>query len=583
LPEPLFTNSCWRHRSSPEATCIGGFFAASCCFGRSTDDCAFFRTCCAYSFRDFIAFLSSATASAALAALGIPPAALAANRIKLGNAAPFSFETLIAQVRSTAQSPYKAQNKPPAEILDKIDYEAHGKIKFDTNAALFANGPGQFPVTFFHLGRYFQAPVHMYALEGNGDNARAREILYDESYFDMPADSPARKLPRGSGFAGFRFQESRRGDQSKLDWRKNDWVAFLGASYFRAIGDLYQYGLSARGIAIDVAQAGKPEEFPNFTHFYFEAPADNSNTVVVYAVLDGPSITGAYKFVMQRDPDGVAGVIMEVECALFLRRDIGRLGIAPATSMYWFSESVKGTGADWRPEVHDSDGLAIWTGAGEHIWRPLNNPARISASAFGDNNPRGFGLLQRDRNFDHYQDGVRYENRPSLWVEPLSGWGEGAVQLIEIPTDDEIHDNIVAMWVPHAPALAGNSYRLRYRLHWRKDEPFPSPLARCVATRLGTGGQPGQARPQNVRKTGLRRIAGSRPDGVTRQLFLCLHGSRAKRCSRSLAGAIRSDCGWRRSGRSAPVPAPQATNPVGNLAVPIPALQNPQRLLIPQQ
>lgn len=445
-------------------------------------------------------FLSSATATAALAALGIAPEALAESRIKLGDAAPFSFDALITQARTTAQQPYKVQTKPPADILEKIDYEAHGKIKFNTRSALFADGPGQFPVTFFHLGRFFQAPVHMYALDGAADHANAREIVYDESYFTMPSDSPARKLPRGSGFAGFRFQESRQGDQSALDWRKNDWVAFLGASYFRAIGDLYQYGLSARGIAIDVAQAGTPEEFPNFTHFYFAPPADNSDAVVVYALLDGPSIVGAYKFVMQRNPAGKAGVIMDVDCALFLRRDVGRLGIAPATSMMWFSEAVKGTGADWRPEVHDSDGLAIWNGNGEHIWRPLNNPARITASAFGDNNPRGFGLLQRDRHFDHYQDGVHYERRPSLWVEPLEGWGEGSVQLVEIPTDDEIHDNIVAMWVPRAKAAAGNSYRLRYRLHWLKDEPFPSPLARCVATRLGNGGQPGQARPQNVRK-----------------------------------------------------------------------------------
>lgn len=441
-------------------------------------------------------FLNSAAATAALAALGMTPEALAAHRLTLGNAASFSFETLIAQARTAAQSAYQEQRKAPADILDKIDYEAHGKIRFNTDVALFADGPGQFPVTFFHLGRYFQAPVHMHVLEGGGNAMQAREILYDESYFAMPADSPARKLPRGSGFAGFRFQESRRGDQAVLDWRKNDWVAFLGASYFRAIGDLYQYGLSARGIAIDVAQAGKAEEFPGFTHFYFEAPAEGSDTVVVYAMLDGPSITGAYKFVMRRGED----VVMEVDTALFLRRDIGRLGIAPATSMYWFSETVKGTGADWRPEVHDSDGLAIWNGAGEHIWRPLNNPARITASAFGDNNPRGFGLLQRDRNFDHYQDGVRYERRPGLWVEPLEGWGEGSVQLIEIPTDDEIHDNIVAMWVPRAKAVAGSSYRLRYRLHWGKDEPFPTPLARCVATRLGNGGQPGQARPQNMRK-----------------------------------------------------------------------------------
>ncbi|HEY4072612.1 MAG TPA: glucan biosynthesis protein D [Herbaspirillum sp.] len=463
-------------------------------------------------------FLHSAAATATLAALGIAPEALAANRVKLGAASDFSFDALIAHAREQAKTPYKPQPAPPRDILEKIDYQALGKIKFNTDYALFADGPGQFPVTFFSLGRFFQSPVQMHLIEGSGANAKAREIIYDASYFDMPADSPARKLPAGSGFAGFRFQESRRGNQGKLDWRKNDWVAFLGASYFRAIGDLYQYGLSARGIALDVAQAGKAEEFPNFTHFYFAAPEDKSDTVVVYALLDGPGICGAYKFTMRRS----AAVIMDIDTALFLRRDIERFGIAPLTSMYWFSETVKGTGADWRPEVHDSDGLAIWNGAGEHIWRPLNNPAQATASAFGDNNPRGFGLLQRDREFNDYQDGVHYERRPSLWVEPLEGWGEGAVQLVEIPTDDEIHDNIVAMWVPRAKAVAGSSYRLRYRLHWEKDEPFPSPLARCVATRLGNGGVPGQPRPANVRKfmvefkgAPLEKLAfGEKPEAV---------------------------------------------------------------------
>lgn len=439
--------------------------------------------------RDFIS-----ASAASLAALGFPLQAFADNTLKLSNPSVFSFETLISQAKTLAQQTYRVPTTASRDILDKIDYEQHGKIHFDTNKALFADGPGQFPATFFHLGRYFQIPVHMHLVEGNGQVAR--EIIYDESYFDMPADSPAHQLPKGSGFAGFRFQESRTGNQSKLNWRKNDWVAFLGASYFRAIGDLYQYGLSARGIALNVAQYNAPEEFPTFTHFYFVPPKKNSDTVIVYALLEGPSITGAYKFTMQRKDN----VIMDIETALFLRKDVERFGIAPATSMYWFSESVKGTGVDWRPEVHDSDGLAIWNGQGERIWRPLINPPHTTASAFVDNNPHGFGLLQRDHHFDHYQDGVMYDRRPSLWVEPIEGWGEGSVQLVEIPTDDEIHDNIVAMWVPKAPAKAGNSYRLKYRLHWQKDEPYPSPLARCVATRLGNGGVPGQPRPQNVRK-----------------------------------------------------------------------------------
>lgn len=444
-------------------------------------------------------FLTCSAAMAGFAALGVSPAALAAQGLKLGAPQAFSFARLVAQARDLAKTAYAPPDKVPREILDQIDYEAHGKIKYKPDFAAFANGPGQFPLTFFHLGKFFLVPVHMHLLEAATEQAtRAREIVYDDHYFDMPADSPAHKLPAGSGFAGFRFQESRLADQQKKDWHSNDWVAFLGASYFRAIGDLYQYGLSARGVAIDVAAAGRDEEFPTFTHFYFAPSAKDSDTVVLYALLEGPSITGAYKFTMQRSAG--AGVTMEVDKTLFLRRDVARLGLAPATSMYWFSESVKGTGVDWRPEVHDSDGLAIWSGNGEHIWRALNNPPRTITSTFAQSNPRGFGLLQRDRNFDHYQDGVMYERRPSLWIEPLDGWGEGEVQLVEIKTDDEIHDNIVAMWVPKARATAGSSYHLRYRLYWQKDEPFPSPLARCVATRLGNGGQPGQPRPPNVRK-----------------------------------------------------------------------------------
>ncbi len=249
------------------------------------------------------------------------------------------------------------------------------------------------------------------------DAGSAREIIYDQSYFEMPPDSIAKSLPQGAGFAGLRVQESRDG---VLDWRKNDWVAFLGAAYFRAIGELRQYGLSARAVAIDVAVAGKPEEFPDFTKFYIDRAA-TGDSLTIYALLEGPSIVGAYRFVMTRSK----GVIMDIDQTLFLRADIARFGLAPLTTMYWFSETKKETGIDWRPEVHDSDGLAMWTGTGEQVWRPLNNPPRIITSSFVDENPRGFGLLQRDRNFDHYLDGVYYDRRPSLWVEPSGPLGQG--------------------------------------------------------------------------------------------------------------------------------------------------------------
>ncbi len=209
------------------------------------------------------------------------------------------------------------------------------------------------------------------------------------------------------------------------------------------------------------------------------------------ALLDGPSAAGAYRFRMRR----TKSVVMDIEASLHLRKDVGRFGLAPLTSMYWFSETAKPTAVDWRPEVHDSDGLALWTGTGERIWRPLRNPPRTMVSAFSDERPRGFGLMQRDRLFDHYQDGVYYDRRPSLWVEPLGDWGKGSVQLVENATDDEIHDNVVAMWVPAEPARAGSSHDLAYRLHWvagnptRATSPASSRPARAMAARPAPTGR----------------------------------------------------------------------------------------------
>jgi glucans biosynthesis protein len=463
--------------------------------------------------------LAAASASIAVSVLGFPARASTKASLKSGQAQPFSFDRLTEDMRTRATQPYVRAKPLPQQILDRIDYEAHGKIKFNTDYALFRDGPGVFPVTFFHLGHFFPNPVRMYLLDRAGNAASAREILYDPAYFTMPPDSPARELPRGAGFAGFRFQESRRANPQQLDWHKNDWVAFLGASYFRAIGELYQYGLSARGVAVNVASPNHPEEFPDFTSFYFEPPTDTSREVVVYAALEGPSITGAYRFAMRREQS----VVMEIEARLFPRQEVSQLGIAPMTSMYWYSETSKPTATDWRPEVHDSDGLALWTGSGERIWRPLNNPPHPATSSFTDRSPKGFGLLQRDRAFDHYLDGVRYDRRPSLWAEPLGDWGEGSVVLVELPTDDEFHDNINAMWVPRQPVKRGDGLRFRYRLYWSADEPFPTTLARCVATRLGRGGEPGKPRPPGVHRIVVEFLGGplaTLPYGVKPQPVL---------------------------------------------------------------
>ena len=414
---------------------------------------------------------------------------------------PFTYDLFRTQARDRAHGPYVPPPRPAPEVLQKINYEEWGKIRYRDDFALFADGPGRFPVTFFHLGLFFQKAVGMHVVDGDV----SRQIIYEQSYFEMPANSPARELPKGAGFAGLRVQEARDG---ALDWRKNDWVAFLGAAYFRAIGELRQYGLSSRGVALNVAVDDHPEEFPDFTDFYIDS-APQGDSITLYALMEGPSIVGAFRFLMTRG----RGVVMDIQATMFTRAQVSRFGIAPLTSMYWYSETKKPTAIDWRPEVHDSDGLAMWSGNGERLWRPLNNPPRIMVSSFLDDNPRGFGLMQRDRVFDHYLDGVFYDRRPSLWVEPLpgpggEGWGKGSIQLCEIPTDDEIHDNVVAMWVPADPVPAGAELNLNYRLYWLASEPFPSKLAVVWATRLGRGGQPGLPRPKGVRKFMVEFLGG---------------------------------------------------------------------------
>ena len=414
---------------------------------------------------------------------------------------PFTYDLFKTMARDRAHAPYVPRLVRRQKCCRRSITRSGGRSATATTIALFANGPGRFPVTFFHLGLFFQKAVRMHVVDGG----TSRQIVYDQSYFDMPANSPARELPKGAGFAGLRVQEARDGT---LDWRKNDWVAFLGAAYFRSIGELAQYGLSSRGVALDVAVVDRSEEFPDFTEFYIEPGI--GETITLYALMEGPSVVGAFKFLMTR----AKGVVMDIQATLFTRAQVSRFGIAPLTSMYWYSETKKETAIDWRPEVHDFGRPCNVVGQ----WRAAMAAAQQSAANHGLGlrstiTLAAFGLLQRDRVFDHYLDGVFYDRRPSLWVEPLpgpsgEGWGKGSIQLCEIPTDDEIHDNVVAMWVPAEPIPAGAELKLNYRLHWLANEPYPSKLAPVWATRLGRGGQPGLPRPKGVRKFMVEFLGG---------------------------------------------------------------------------
>jgi glucans biosynthesis protein len=390
---------------------------------------------------------------------------------------PFSFDVLAARAAALARTPYVPTPVEQPDVLEKIDYDAHWRIRFRPEATVTV---GQTPIQFFHLGTFFRQPVQMFVT----DATSAREVIYDTGYFDIPDTSPARALTRGAGFAGFRLM---RPDL------QTDWISFLGAAYFRTDGALRQYGQSARALAIDTGMP-TPEEFPRFTEFYIgEAP---DGRVTIHALMDSERVTGAYRMVMSNVAG--EGQVMDIDSRLYFRAGADRLGVAPLTSMFWYSETNRTQALDWRPEVHDTDGLMIWSGTGEHIWRPLNNPDRVVTSSFADQNPRGFGLIQRDRAFANYEDdGVFYDRRPAVWIEPTHDWGAGAVQLVEIPTDDEIYDNIVAFWNPAVPPVAGTELAVGYRMYWSDVVPVQDgmTLGHTVSTRIAQGGVPGQPRP----------------------------------------------------------------------------------------
>ena len=418
--------------------------------------------------------------AAAAAPAPQPAAPQSAAAAGSGPAKRFDYAWLKGQARFLAGSAYQNSKDVLPASMAALSYDQYQSLRFRSDHALWGDAGLPFRLQFFHVGRGFAQAVHLYEV----DDGQAREILYDPSMFefDKAGIDPA-VMRDHAGFAGFRVQ-------FVTDW-KDDVAAFLGAAYFRAVGgDTRQYGLSARALAVDTAYP-RPEEFPRFTAFWFERPAKGSGTLTMYALMDSPSIAGALRFLIA--PGGT--MVMDIDSALYPRKAIDRLGVAPLTSMFFYGENERRAANDWRPEIHDSDGLSIWTGAGEWIWRPLTNPAQNRLNSYLDDNPRGFGLLQRDRDWDHYQDdGVYYDRRPSLWVEPKSGWGKGAVQLFEIPTIDETSDNIVAFWNPAEKTKAGQELLFGYRLYWGTQMPYSSPLAHTLATRTGIGGTVGQKR-----------------------------------------------------------------------------------------
>jgi len=397
-----------------------------------------------------------------------------ANAAKTARAAqpqPFTFGDVQKLAQERAAHDYRPMSEALPAALANLSYDQFRDIRFRPESALW-HGESLFEVQFFHRGYRNRQRVNIFEVGAAG----ASPVAYNPQFFAFGHLLKPPKAAANLGFAGLRVHYPLQSPAYK-----DELIVFLGASYFRVLGRNQHYGASARGLAIDTA-APSGEEFPTYTDFWLVRPQPSDRVLTIYALLDGKSVAGAYQF--QIRPGAITQV--EVHCDLYPRHGIGKLGVAPLTSMFLYGEDGTRRFDDYRPQVHDSDGFMTQTGHGEWIWRPLANPRELRVNRFMDENPRGFGLIQRERDFAHYQDvESQYHARPSYWVEPLGNWGKGGVELVEIPSDEEIHDNMVAYWVPAQAAVAGKPLSFSYLLSSYAQAPHWPPGGRVVATRNG--------------------------------------------------------------------------------------------------
>lgn len=419
----------------------------------------------------------------------------------------FDFNDVAKLARDLANTAYKKpENRLPKELRE-LTYDQYRLIRFKTERAHWRGNKSLFELTFHHQGQQFSEPVKISEISADGIS----EIKFNPDDFDFGPNRIDPQRLQGIGFAGFRVHYP-----VNTANRKDEVISFLGASYFRGIGKGQVRGLAARGLAVDTALMSG-EEFPRFVEFWVERPNPAARELVVYALLDSKSLAGAYRFILRPGND----TITDVKARLYPREHIAKLGLAPLTSMYNFGENQRSATEDFRPEVHDSDGLSVQSGTGEWIWRPLVNPKRLLVTSFTMTNPQGFGLMQRDRAFSSYEDlDQKYELRPSAWVEPRGRWGAGRIELVQIPTPDETNDNIVAFWVPADPPQPKQAYDFEYRLTWQRETEARPPLSWVTQTRRS---QNPARKPENsvmlsvdFAGPALEKLAAdARPEGIT--------------------------------------------------------------------
>ena len=405
-------------------------------------------------------------------------AALACASVLAFTAAPawaWSLDDVAALASQRAKTPFKEASHVVPTELAKLDYDGYRDIRYNPASTMWRAEKLPYEVNFFHVGP-------------NGDSVRIHEITpqgvkrvpYDPAKFNFGKNKLSPERWGDLGHGGVRAFSN-----LNSPTYKDELIALSGASYFRALGAGQRYGLSARGLAVDTVGAAK-EEFPRFTDFWLEKPVAGSQQLTFYALMDSEHLAGAYRF----DVKPGEQTVTEVHARIFMRptdKPVGTLGLAPLTSMFFFGENQPRPG-DFRPEVHDSDGLMMATGDGEWLWRPLQNPASPLVSSFSMNSLKGFGLMQRDRTFKSYEDTeARYELRPSAWVTPLKDFGAGRIELLQFTTPDETHDNVAAYWVPEKPPAPGQSLDLAYQIAWQgKNQQLP-PNGWVTQSRRGAG------------------------------------------------------------------------------------------------
>ncbi len=391
-----------------------------------------------------------------------------------------------------AQTPFHspAADLPAVLRPDSLTYDKYRIIEFRHDHALWAADKLPFRIEFFHPGYIYHEPVKV----NEFNSLHTQPIRFVQDFFDYHQLDIAKSIPVDTGYAGFRVL-----NQLNEPGKWDELGSFLGASYFRLLGKNERYGESARGLALDSGETDRPEEFPLFTDWWLGKPENDDNGLHLFAILDSVSCVGAYEFFIRpgetttasikaviylREPDQIKAVNKD-------RKPLKTIGMAPLTSMFWFGKNTERKPDDYRTEVHDSDGLLVHMGNGEVFWRPLDNPPGMRHQVFNAPNVKGFGLLQRERNFSAYQDMFNlYHQVPSVWVEPDGNWGEGSLHLLELSTGYEGLDNIVAFWDPKDKPAPLKPYRFGYTLYWEgQGADLRRSEDRVVATHVGADSQ----------------------------------------------------------------------------------------------